>query len=130
MTVELWALVASAAWCLCLVAPITLGRIMTPGGLQWGIGNREEGMTFPSWVKRAERAHLNTVENLAPFTALILGIHLSGSSDALTEGAALSFVGARVLHSLFYLAGWVPLRTIAFVVSLVAMTLLFLALFL
>ena len=118
MTIELWALVASAIWSLSLTGPITLGRSLTPGGVTWGMSNREEEPSFPHWVKRAERAHLNSLENLAPFIALITAVHLSNASGALSEVAAVTFVGARMAHSLCYLAGWTPWRTLTHIVGL------------
>ena len=128
MTIELWTLVVMGLWCLSLTGPLTLGRMMTPGGLQWGTGNRETPFTFPAWVERAKRAHANSVENLAPFACLIVALHLSGTSSALSEAAACAFVAARILHSLCYLAGLVPWRTLMHIIGLIAQVLLFVAL--
>jgi len=43
-----------------------------PGGMQWALGNRDEPLAVPAWTARAVRAHANLIENLAPFTILVL----------------------------------------------------------
>jgi uncharacterized MAPEG superfamily protein len=70
-------------------------------------------------IERARRAHRNDLENVLPFFAV-------GPIYALCEpsavGAWVCFVGfttARILHSIFYLRGLMPHRTIAFGIGLV-----------
>jgi prostaglandin-E synthase 1 len=68
-------------------------------------------------VERARRAHRNDLENVLPFLAVAPIYALSGPSDA---GAWICFVGfttARILHSIFYLSGAMPHRTLAFAVG-------------
>ncbi len=65
-------------------------------------------------IERARRAHRNDLENVLPFLAVGPIYALSEPS---TLGAWLCFVGfttARILHSVFYLRGLMPHRTIAF----------------
>jgi uncharacterized MAPEG superfamily protein len=70
-------------------------------------------------IERARRAHRNDLENVLPFLAV-------GPIYALCEPSALGawvcFVGfttARILHSVFYLRGLMPHRTIAFAIGFV-----------
>lgn len=70
-------------------------------------------------VERARRAHRNDLENVLPFLAVGAIYAFSGPSDA---GAWICFVGfttARILHSIFYLTGSMPHRTVAFAAGFV-----------
>jgi uncharacterized MAPEG superfamily protein len=124
---DLYLLAWSALLCLLLVVPIALGRSLSEGGLRFGLGNRQEPMKFPAWVGRAERAHTNMVENLAPFAALVLTAHALGRSGQLTTIGAMIFFWARVAHAASYLAGIVYLRTIVFWFSVLGDLLIFYA---
>jgi len=119
MTTDLWMLVWSAVLCLALPLPYLVARATTPGGAAWGLGNRERDLAFPAWAGRAERAHRNLVENLAPFAILVLVAHVTGKANATTALGATIFFWGRVLHALVYLAGIVYLRTAMFAVATV-----------
>jgi len=119
MTTDLWMLVLSAVLCLVLPLPYLVARGITPGGAAWGLGNREEDFRFPAWAGRAERAHRNLVENLAPFTILVLVAQLTGRANASTALGAELFFWGRVLHALAYLAGVIYVRTAMFIVAII-----------
>ena len=75
LTTELRLLTYTAFICLLLWVPYVLGVIRTRGlvravGYPSGIAD-----DLPPWAQRAERAHMNLVENLAPFAALVLVAH-------------------------------------------------------
>jgi uncharacterized MAPEG superfamily protein len=117
MATDLTMLVWSAVLCLALPVTYLVGRAQVPGGLAWGFGNRETPLAVPAWTGRAERAHANLVENLAPFAALVLAAHASGrANDATALGATLFFWG-RVAHAAVYIAGIPYLRTAVFFVA-------------
>src|SRR5215813_10366073 len=117
MTTDLWMLVWSAVLCLLLPLPYLLARVTTPGGAAWGLGNRERDFAFPAWAGRAERAHRNLIENLAPFAILVLVAHVTGKANATTALGAELFLLGRVLHAILYIAGVVYLRTAAFLLG-------------
>jgi uncharacterized MAPEG superfamily protein len=112
MTTDLWMLVWSAVLCLALPFPYLVARATTPGGAAWGLGNRERAFDFPAWAGRAERAHRNLVENLAPFAILVLVAQVTGKANATTAFGATLFFWGRVAHALVYLAGIPYLRTL------------------
>ena len=117
MTTDLWMLVCSAVLCLLLPSVYGVGRMQMPGGWEWALGNRDTPVKEPPWAARAQRAHANLVENLAPFTALVLVAHVSGAANWLTAlGATLFFLG-RVAHAIVYTAGITGLRTAVFFVA-------------
>ncbi len=60
---------------------------------------------LPDWVRRANRAHLNLVEQFGPFAALVLLAGLLGVTSDLMGLAAMVFFWARVLHALVMLSG-------------------------
>ncbi len=118
MTTELIYLMASAVWCVCLTVPPLLARVRAPGGTAWSWGNRSTALDMEDWGGRATRAHLNMVENLPVFAAVVLTAHVVGVNDQWTTlGAALFFWG-RVAHAVVYTAGVTYLRTGVFFVSL------------
>jgi uncharacterized MAPEG superfamily protein len=96
-----------------------VGRSGVPGGLAWGFGNRDAPLAVPAWTGRAERAHANLVENLAPFAILVLVAHVSGHANATTALGATLFFWGRVAHLLVYVLGITVVRTLAFFVGTV-----------
>ena len=117
MTTDLWMLVLSGVLCLLLPGVYLVGEMQTPGGMEWGLGNRETLLRLPEWAERARRAHANMVENLAPFAILVLTAHVSGNANGVTAlGAVLFFLG-RVAHAVVYVAGITVVRTIVFFVA-------------
>ena len=117
LATELTMLVVHALWCVGLTMLLAAGRALTPGGTRWAISNRDTAFDFPAWIGRSARAHVNALENLIPFAALVLVVHLSGGENDITAIAACVFVGARIAHSLCYIAGLVPWRTLCHTLS-------------
>ncbi|MBM3597201.1 MAG: MAPEG family protein [Alphaproteobacteria bacterium] len=118
MSADLKFLVWSAVWCVLLFLPYVLARIQV-----WGIvdtvGYPENPPPLPAWAQRAQRAHLNMVENLTVFAVLVLVAHVSGAANATTALGATIFFWARIAQGLVHIAGLPWLRTAAFGVSLV-----------
>ena len=86
----------------------------------------------PLWAQRAQRAHLNMVETMPAFIAVIAGAdYLIGDSAGLVVGlAAKVFFFARLAHAAVYILGVPGLRTPVYLVSwasilLIARTALF-----
>jgi uncharacterized MAPEG superfamily protein len=117
LSYELRMLAYSAFLCLLLWVPYTLAAIQARGlgpVAGYPTGKYED---LPAWAQRSQRAHMNLVENLAPFAALILLTHLTGQgSEATALGAAL-FFWARLLQAGVHIAGIPWLRTLCFAVA-------------
>jgi uncharacterized MAPEG superfamily protein len=60
---------------------------------------------LPAWVNRANRAHINAVESLAPFAIIVLVAKACSVSTTVTVYAAMTFFFARVAHALVHLTG-------------------------
>ncbi len=125
MTIDLTMLAWSAALCVVLALPYTIG-LNKSFGLPILIGNRENFPTVEGWIGRAKRAHMNMLENIAPFAALVLIAHVSGKADASTALGAQLFFWARLVHGVVYIAGLPWIRTAAYGASVVGMVMIFL----
>ena len=124
MTVELACLVLNALWGLGLVF-LEIGAKTRTAGTAWNAGNRETSPDVPPWVQRAGRALGNHKENFPLFATAIVVLHLVGRSDAVTAAAAITYVAARALHALIYVAGIKGLRSAVFGVGLLATLVLY-----
>jgi uncharacterized MAPEG superfamily protein len=117
MTTDLSMLVLTALLCLLMPVVYLVGRSGRPGGLAWGFGNRDVPLDVAPWVRRAERAHANLVENLAPFAIVVLVAAVAGKANATTATGATLFFWGRVAHAAVYVTGIPYLRTAAFFVG-------------
>lgn len=90
--------------------------------------NPEDAKTFKgdaaeqdhSDVQRVRRAHYNLLENAVPF--FVVGA-LYAATGATHKGAVIytaTFVGVRLLHSVFYIFGIQPFRTMTFAIGAAA----------
>jgi len=73
-------------------------------------------------VLRVKRAHQNAMESAIPFFTVGLMYTLTGASKAGAQAYFLTFLAARVLHSVFYLAQKQPFRTISYAIGALAIT--------
>lgn len=80
---------------------------------------------LPAWAQRAKRAHVNALENLAPFAALVLVAHAIGLSNESTILACTIFFWSRVAHAIVYWLGLPFVRTVAFAIGWFMMAWLF-----
>jgi uncharacterized MAPEG superfamily protein len=93
-------------------------------GLPTLAGNREGLPDLTGWAGRAKRAHLNMIENLVLFAALVLIAVASGKANAMTAMGAMVFFWGRLAYAVIYLAGIAWLRTAAWFVSVIGMALI------
>lgn len=121
MTTDLWMLVYSALFCLAIPTIGVTKVLMMPGGPAWGFGNRDDSFVVPDWVGRTRRAHMNMVENLAPFACLVLAAQVSGNANETTALGSQIFFVSRVAHAAIYIIGIPYARTAAFGMSFVGM---------
>jgi glutathione S-transferase len=71
-------------------------------------------------VQRVKRAHQNAIENAVPFFAVGFLYAATGPTQ---QGMTIyfgTFVAARILHSVFYLWGRQPFRTLMFAIGVLA----------
>ena len=93
----------------------------------WGLGGflknytgdfPREAPEQPLWAERAQRSHLNMVETMPAFIAVVLAASLitNGTLAAANTWAAVFFY-ARLVHAFVYIAGIPYLRTPVYLVS-------------
>ena len=114
MTVPQWALLGFAVWTL-LVLFGTIGvyrwsRILT-GRVpiaEW----RADVPQGSEWYQRAMRAHMNCVENLPVFAAIVLCVSAVGAQGALVDWLAVGVLAARICQTSVHLA-FAPTNSVA-----------------
>jgi prostaglandin-E synthase 1 len=79
------------------------------------------GTMDPPEVARVLRAHANAQAMIYPFLLLGVVFVLAGGSSGFARVDFGVFVAARITHSVAYLAGRQPWRTLSFIASGVAM---------
>lgn len=97
-------------------------------GLMKLVGNREDMPKLTGWAGRAERAHLNMLQNLVLFAALVLVAVVTGKTNDMTLLGAQLFLWGRVAYAIIYLAGLPWLRTLSWFVAVIGLVLIFLQL--
>ena len=68
----------------------------------------------PLWGMRANRAHINAVESLAPFAVMVIVAHLAGKANGMTAFWAQWFFWMRLVHAVVYWAAVPYARTLVF----------------
>ncbi|WP_299412034.1 MAPEG family protein [Acaryochloris sp. IP29b_bin.148] len=122
MNASLYYLAASGIFCVLLWIPYILNRISV-----WGIPAfasnypskkfPAEAPAIPVWAERAQRTHLNMVETLPAFAAVVLAAYLSVDSNTIVAIWAAIFFWARVFHASVYILGVPYLQTPLYLAS-------------
>jgi uncharacterized MAPEG superfamily protein len=123
MSPDLYYLLMSAVLCFVQMLIAATGA-NTQVGLPALAGNREGLPEIVGWAGRARRAHLNMLENLVLFSALVLVAAVAGKANATTAMGAMIFFWARLAYALIYLIGIPWLRTLAWFVSVIGMVMI------
>ena len=124
MTTELTYLFLMTVILACAWIPHIIGQVLTQGFLTGDdYTNLRNQADFPAWVRRANRAHINLVEQFGAFAALVLIAHVLDVSSKWTVMAAAVFFWARIAHFVIFLVGVRILmaRTVIFSVSWIAL---------
>lgn len=93
-------------------------------GLNTLAGNREGLGELPGMAGRAKRAHLNMVENMVLFAALVLIAAVAGKANAMTAMGAMIFFWARLGYGIVYVIGVPWLRTVLWFASVIGMAII------
>ena len=125
MTTDLAMLVWSSVLCVLLFLPYVLARTMT-WGLIDTVGYPANPPPLAPWAQRAYRAHLNMVENLVPFTALVFVAHQVGAVNDVVALGAQIFFWSRIVHAAVFIAGIPWIRTLALAGGVVGMLMILL----
>jgi len=127
MTTDLMMLTLTAAMCAVLWVPYIVQTLITRGPARAMGYPKPDDKPLPDWAQRAYRAHMNLVENIGPFAALVLVAHLTQTANESTAMWATVFFWARVVQAAVHIGGIPYVRTLAFFVSWISMVMIFLA---
>src|SRR5215211_3678543 len=106
MTIPQWALLGFAVWTL-LVLFGTVGvyrwsRILTG---QVRISEWQADLPQGSdWYQRAMRAHMNCVENLPVYAAIVVALMASGLQSAVVDRLSITMLAARIAQTISHIA--------------------------
>jgi uncharacterized MAPEG superfamily protein len=122
MTTELSYLLFTAILTGVLWIPVVIGYVLARGPLTPSDYKVARTSPLPDWVNRANRAHLNAVENFAAFAAVVLIAHVVGVSTSVTEICAAVYFYARTAHAVVHIGGFslFMARTVLFTVAWLA----------
>jgi MAPEG family len=81
MTAELWYLFLTSILLAVMWIPTIVGQTKTAGPLSAEEYRTGRNVEFPHWVNRANRAHLNLVEQFGAFIGLVVVAHSAGISN-------------------------------------------------
>jgi uncharacterized MAPEG superfamily protein len=122
MTTELFYLLFTAILTGVLWIPVVIGYVLSRGPLKPSDYKVASTAPLPDWVNRANRAHMNAVENFATFATVVLIAHAVGMSTSITENCAAVYFYARAAHAVIHISGFglFMARTVIFTVAWVA----------
>ena len=104
MTVPVWMLLGFAAWTVLLLTA-TVGiyrwsRILT--GTARIASFRADQIEGAGWYQRGTRAHVNCIENLPVFGAIVLALVVGNVGGTLVDGLSIAILAARIVQSLVH----------------------------
>lgn len=111
MSVPLTCLVAFAVWTLLLVIAGVGGyRVLSvlTGSASVTAFSADTDHGGPGWYRRATRAHLNCVENLPVFGAVVLAGAMAQVSGPAVDGLAVTYLAARIVQSTVHVISIAP----------------------
>jgi uncharacterized MAPEG superfamily protein len=122
MTTEFFYLLATVILTGVLWIPVVVGYVIARGPIQAEHYKVAPTSPLPPWVNRANRAHVNAIENLAIFAPVVLMAHAAGVSTSVTVGSAAVYFYARAAHALVHISGFslFKTRTLLFSIAWIA----------
>jgi uncharacterized MAPEG superfamily protein len=106
MTIPLWVLLAFAGWTLAvLFGPIGVYRwyAILAGRMRVSEWRADQPQGI-EWYRRAMRAHMNCVENLPVYGAVVFCATAAGAKGNFLDVLALAFMAARVCQTVVHIA--------------------------
>lgn len=114
MSQELYWMAAVATATALMWVPYILGVIVNRGLVQALTARVGDDPGDFGWAKRAQRAHMNAIENLVVFAPLAIGVHVADVGTETTALAAMAYFWIRIAHYVIYALGIPVARTLIF----------------
>ncbi len=125
MTPDLFYLTLLAGLGLILWIPHVTAIVMNYGLMSASDYREIPEKELPAWGRRAQRIHMNFVENIAPFAALVIVAHLTKTANEMTALMAMLFFWIRIAHAVVFYLGVPFLRTLLFTAGFVVTAIIF-----
>ena len=126
LTVELKLLAYAVFICIVMWLPYILTSIRTFGLVRMVSYPAVDYAFLPQWSQRLYRVHMNMVENLGPFAALVIVAALTSAANEMTALGARLFFWSRIAQIVLYAAGIPWGRTLTFAIGWAGMIVIFL----
>ncbi|MEM1276076.1 MAG: MAPEG family protein [Pseudomonadota bacterium] len=114
MSPELFWLAATAVMTALMWVPYILNILAQMGVVTALVSRAGDDPGEAAWAKRAQRAHMNALENLAIFAPLAICVHVAGIGNEMTALAAMAYFWIRLAMWVVHLAGIPVIRTLLF----------------
>ena len=116
MTTDVFYLTLTAVLAACLWIPYIVGVNMNATAETRDFRVPVDKTLFPAWVRRADRAHMNLIEQFLPMAVVVMVAAVTGTSNAVTGWAVAAFFWLRVIHAAGMISGKLlyPLRPVVF----------------
>jgi uncharacterized MAPEG superfamily protein len=95
---------------------VAAAQFRQPGGMD-NKHPRDQQATLTGWARRANASHANGFEAFAPFAAAVLTAHAAQADAHWTTILAVTFVVARTLYPVLYVANVDKLRSTVWMVG-------------
>ncbi len=118
MSVDLQMLAWIVVLCIAQAFPYTLALIATVGPVRAMSYPQPGEDNLADWGRRSKRAHLNLVENIAPFAAVVLIAHVAGAANETTALGATIFFWARLAMAVAHTFAIPFVRSVSWFISL------------
>ncbi|WP_062762365.1 MAPEG family protein [Falsirhodobacter sp. alg1] len=119
---------------LCLAAFLYVGQLFFTSRLQdrdmgheYNVSPRDSEPRYSDLTERMQRALRNHLDNYVLFAVAVFAVILTQSTFWLTAVCAWVYLLARIAYVPAYYFGWVPWRSVFFILGLLPTILLFLA---
>jgi uncharacterized MAPEG superfamily protein len=122
MKTELLYLLLTAVLTGVLWIPVVIGYVKSRGPITEESYKIPPTSKLPDWVNRANRAHVNAVENFGPFAAVVLIAQFMAVSTPITVACATIYFFARLAHAIVHISGFGKFfaRTVLFTIAWIA----------
>ncbi len=129
MTPELWSLFAGVCLGIVHVSADSFSY-KAHAGNAYTVSPRDEHVDRGPLGGRLHRAARNFTENLALFAAVVFLVHASGKASEMTAWASHVWVAGRAVYLPAYASGIRYFRTVCWQISMIALIVMMVALFL
>ena len=99
--------------------PLSMAMARQPEGYN-NRNPRDQQAKLTGWGRRAAAAHSNGFESFSAFAAGVLAVQVTGASPHLAALASITYVVARLLYAVAYLADVHMIRSTVWTVGFVA----------